>query len=92
MNASMSTDVVVDHDEGLMIVQGQQHFYRVFLSDGRIERVTDNVELELDWENLPDDLRVTFGSKSDSPNQSHLLAGFLQNDSIYGRYFRVKKS
>ena len=90
MKASMSTDVVVDHDEDLMIVQGQQHFYRVFLSDGRIERVTDNVELELDWENIPDDLRMTLGGKSDLPNQSHLLAGFLQHDSVYGRYFRVK--
>jgi hypothetical protein len=87
MKAAMSTDAVVDHDEGLMIVQGQQHFYRVFLADGRIERVTDNVELELDWENIPDDLRVTFQS-----SQPHLLAGFLQYDSIYGRYFRVKKS
>ena len=86
MKAAMSTDVVVDHDEGLMIVQGQQHFYRVFLADGRIERVTDNVELELDWENIPDDLRVTLGG------DSHLVAGFLQYDAVYGRFFRVKKS
>jgi hypothetical protein len=86
MKAAMSTDVVVDHDEGLIIVQGQQHFYRVFLADGKIERVTDNVELELDWENIPDDLRVTLGG------DSHLVAGFLQYDSVYGRYFRVKKS
>ena len=92
MKSWTSTDVVVDHDEGLMIVQGQQHFYRLFLSDGRIERVTDNAELELDWENIPDEVRVTLQSESNSPARCGLLAGFLQHDSIYGRYFRVKKA
>ena len=60
MKPWMSTDAVVDHDEGLIVVQGQQHFYRVFLSDGRIERVTDNAELELNWEEFPDDMRLMF--------------------------------
>jgi hypothetical protein len=91
MKPWMSTDVMVDHDEGLIVVQGQQHFYRVHLSDGKIERVTDNVELELDWENLPDELRETFGSERDSQHRCHLMAGFLQFDSLYGRYFQVKK-
>jgi len=86
-----STDVVVDHDEGLMIVQGEQHFYRLFLSNGRIERVTDNAELEPNWEIIPDELRVTFQSEPDLPHQCNLLAGFLRHDSVYGRYFRVKK-
>jgi hypothetical protein len=91
MKPWMSTDVMVDHDEGLIVVQGQQHFYRVHLSDGKIERVTDNVELELDWENLPDELREKFGSERDSQHRCHLMAGFLQFDSLYGRYFQVKK-
>jgi hypothetical protein len=86
-----STEVVVDHDEGLMIVQGEQHFYRLFLSSGKIERVTDNAELELDWEQIPDNLRVMFQSEPDLPSQCNLLAGFLRRDSVYGRYFRVKK-
>jgi hypothetical protein len=87
-----STDVVVDHDEGLIIVQGQQHFYRLHLSNGKIERVTDNAELELNWEQIPDDLREMIGSEPDLPHRCHLLSGFLQHDSIYGRYFRVKKA
>ena len=91
MNAMMSTDVVVDHDEGLIVVQGQQHFYRVFLSDGRIERVTDNAELELNWEQLPDEMRLMFQGENDSAHRCHLMAGFLSHDSIYGAYFRVKK-
>ena len=92
MKAWTSTDVVVDHDENLMIVQGQQHFYRVFLSDGRIERVTDNVELELNWEQFPDELRMMVQGEPDLQHRCHVLAGYLMHDSIYGRYFRVKKT
>ena len=92
MKAWTSTDAVVDHDENLMIVQGQQHFYRLFLSDGRIERVTDNAELELNWEQLPDDLRLMFQGEPDVQHRCGLLAGYLQHDSIYGRYFRVKET
>jgi hypothetical protein len=91
MNFWTSTDVVVDHDEDLMVVQGEQHFYRVFLTNGRIERVTDNVELELDWEKIPDDLREMFRSEPDVPHQCNLVAGFLRHDSEYGSFFRVKK-
>jgi hypothetical protein len=87
-----STDVVVDHDEDLMIVQGEKHFYRLFLTDGRIERVTDNVELELDWENIPDYVRLMIESRTDVRLRSSLLAGFLQRDSVYENYFRVKQS
>ena len=91
MKPWLSTDVVVDHDEGLMIVQAQQHFYRLFLSNGKIERVTDNAELELNWENIPDNLREMIQSEPDLLHQCHLLAGFLRHDSIYGHYFRVKQ-
>ena len=92
INAMMSTDVVVDHDENLAIVQGEQHFYRLHLSNGKIERVTDNAELELDWEHFPDDLREMLQRQPDLPSQCHLLSGFLMHDSVYGVYFRVKNS
>jgi hypothetical protein len=82
----------VDHDEDLMIVQGEKHFYRLFLTDGRIERVTDNVELELDWDNIPDYVRLMIESRTDVRLRSSLLAGFLQRDSVYENYFRVKQS
>lgn len=87
-----STDVVVDHDEDLMIVQGVQHFYRIFLTDGRIERVSDNVELELNWEIVPDYIRAMLDDQTDVRQRYHLLAGFLQHDSVYAKYFRVKQS
>jgi hypothetical protein len=86
-----STDVVVDHDEDLIIVQGTQHFYRISLKDGKIERVSDNVELELNWEVVPDYLRLMLEEKTDVRHRYHLLAGFLQHDSIYAQYFRVKQ-
>lgn len=85
-----STDALVDHDEGVIIVQGQQHFYRVFLADARIERVTDNAELELNWENLPDSTRMMFRSERGLEHQCNLLAQFLRLDSQFGNYFRVK--
>ncbi|HEX6717964.1 MAG TPA: hypothetical protein VF088_12675 [Pyrinomonadaceae bacterium] len=90
MKFLMSTDIVVDHDEGLIVVQGQQHFYRLFFANGRIERVTDNVELEVNWEKIPDETRAMIQGRSDLAQQCHLLAGFLQHDSIFGNYFRVK--
>jgi hypothetical protein len=85
-----STDVVVDHDEGVIVVQGEQHFYRLFLATGRIERVTDNAELELDWEMVPDEMRTTLRVGDHSPEQLHYLAGLLRLESVYARYFRVK--
>jgi hypothetical protein len=92
MKPWLSTDIQVDHDEGLMVVQGEQHFYRLFLSTGRIERVTDNAELELNWEQIPHNLRQMFRSEHEMPHQCNLLAQFLRFDSRYANYFRVKKS
>ena len=86
-----STDAVVDHDENLMIVPGEKHFYRVFLTTGKIERVTDNVELELNWEIIPDHVRLMFDAKTDLRERCHSLSGFLMHDSVYGKYFRVKQ-
>ena len=92
MKPWLSTHIQVDHDEGLMVVQGEQHFYRLFLANGRIERVTDNAELELNWEQIPDNLREMFRSEPDLPCQCNLMAEFLRFDSIYAGYFRVKKN
>ena len=86
----MNTGVEVDHDDKVMIVQGEQHFYRLSLETGKIERVTDNVELELDWEKIPDQLRMSLRRDDRSPQQLHLLAGYLQRDSVYGKYFRAR--
>jgi hypothetical protein len=86
----MSTDVMVDHDDNVMIVQGEKNFYRLFLSNGKIERVTDNVELELDWEKLPDDIRMMLRRDDHSPEQLDLVAGFLRRDSVYGKYLRPR--
>jgi hypothetical protein len=86
-----STDVVVDHDEDLMIVQGEQHFYRLFLATGKIERVTDNVELELNWEKIPDHVRLMIDAATDVRQRCQSLAGFLMRDSVYANYFRVKQ-
>jgi hypothetical protein len=92
MKPWLSTEIQVDHDEGLMVVQGQQHFYRLFLATGRIERVTDNAELELDWERIPNSLRQMVRSEPDLPRQCNLLAQFLRFDSQYAGYFRVKEN
>jgi hypothetical protein len=53
--------------------------------------VSDNAELELDWENIPDDVRLMIDDKTDMHHRCGLLAGFLQHDSVYANYFRVKK-
>ena len=87
-----STDVVVDHDEGVIVVQGEQNFYRLFLSTGRIERVTDNAELELNWETIPDHMRMTLRRDDHSLEQLHYVAGLLMHESVYARYFRVKSN
>jgi len=86
----MTTEVVVDHDDKVLIVRGEKHFYRLFLSSGKIERVTDNVELELNWEKIPDSLRMIFHRDDRSPEQLNRLAEFLRRDSVYGKYFRPR--
>ena len=73
----------------MAIVQGQLHFYRLFRSTGRIERVSDNAVLEFDWPAMPDLVRVGLRRDCDSPEQLVRRAEMLRWDAIYGRYFVV---
>jgi hypothetical protein len=66
------------------------HFYRLFRSTGRIERVTDRAVLALNWAVIPDQLRMMLHRECDSEQQFVLRARWLVHDPIFGRYFRVK--
>ena len=83
-------NMAVDADEDMMVVQGQQHFYRIHRSSGRIERASDNAVLELNWPAIPDHYRLILKRECDSDEQLMLRASLLMNDSIYGDYFKVK--
>jgi len=48
----------MDPDGELIVVQGQLHFYRLFRSTGRMERVSDNAVLDLNWPAIPDQFRL----------------------------------
>ena len=80
----------MDFDENMMVVQGQLHFYRLYRGTGRIERATDNAELELNWEAIPDQMRLGLNRESVSDNQLMTCASMLRSDSHFGHYFRVK--
>jgi hypothetical protein len=84
------THMAVDDDERMIIVQGQLHFYRVFKDTCRIERVTDNREIELNWEKMPDEMRLRLHRECDSEEQIHRRAAMLMYDSLNAQYFRVK--
>ena len=86
------THIVSEPDSDLIVVQGQLHFYRLFRSTGRIERVTDNTVLELNWPAIPDDFRIRLQRHSNSAEQLHLRATMLMYDSIYGKYFNPEGS
>jgi len=88
---NVNTHIVADRDNDLIVVQGQLHFYRLYRSDGRIERVTDNTKLELDWSVIPDYERLHLHPECDSNDQLHRRAVMLMYDSIYGNYFKVTK-
>lgn len=90
MKSMVMPNVVQDHDEGVIMVQGEQHFYRLHLSTGKIERVSDNAELELNWEKIPDYMRARLDRNHNSPMQLHTLAHYLSRESIYRNFFRVK--
>lgn len=89
---NVMTHMAVDHDEDMIVVQGQLHFYRIFRRTGRIERVTDNAELELNWENIPDPMRLTLHRECDSEEQLNLRAMMLMYDSVNADYFRITPS
>jgi hypothetical protein len=59
----------MDEDGERIIIQGQLHFYRLFRSTGRIERVTDNAVLELNWPSIPDSFRLLLHRECDSQQQ-----------------------
>src|SRR5262249_51205250 len=83
--------VVEDPEADLIVVQGQLHFYRLFRSIRRIERVSDNQELVLNWQSLPDNMRWMLNRECDSIEQLHLRARLLMFDAIFSRYFESKK-
>ena len=84
--------IVNDPHDDLLIVQGQMHFYRIRRSTGRIERVSDNAVLELNWHSLPDQFRMVVNREPDSPFQVQMRAFMLVNDGIFARYFTKQPS
>jgi hypothetical protein len=82
--------IEIDPDGELMVIQGQLHFYRLFRSTGRIERVTDNAVLRPNWPAIPDQFRSLLHRECDSAQQVSLRAWMLANDGIFGRYFAVE--
>jgi len=64
--------------------------YRLFRSTGRIERVTDNAVLELNWPLIPDSFRLLLHRECDSQQQLDHRAYMLLNDAVFGRYFTVR--
>ena len=82
--------ILMDPDGELIVIQGQLHFYRLFRSTGRMERVSDNAVLELNWPAIPDQLRVFLSRECDSPQQLDFRAHMLMHDSLYGKYLVTK--
>ena len=80
----------IDEDGEKIIIQGQLHFYRLFRSTGRIERVTDNAVLELNFPSIPDSFRLILRRECDSQQQLDHRAYMLMNDAVFGCYFAVK--
>jgi hypothetical protein len=79
--------IEMDPDGELIVVQGQLHFYRLFRSTCRMERVSDNAILELNWPAVPDQLRLFLHRECDSPQQLGFRAHMLMHDSAFARYF-----
>ena len=84
--------IQLDPDGELIVVQGQLHFYRLFRSTGRMERVSDNAVLDLNWPAIPDQFRLVLHRECDSPEQVALRAHLLMQDSIFGDYFAPKET
>ena len=84
--------IQMDPDGDLIVVQGQLHFYRLFRSTGRMERVSDNAVLDLNWPAIPDQFRLVLHRECDSPEQLALRAHLLMQDSIFGDYFVRKEA
>jgi len=84
--------IQMDPDGDLIVVQGQLHFYRLFRSTGRMERVSDNAVLDLNWPAIPDQFRLVLHRECDSPEQLALRAHLLMQDAIFGDYFISKRT
>jgi hypothetical protein len=84
------THIVADPEGELIVVQGQMHFYRLFPATGKIERVSDNAPLELNWAAIPDEWRLRLKRECDSAEQLHLRATLLMYDSIFGNFFSAR--
>jgi len=84
--------IQMDPDGELIVVQGQLHFYRLYRSSGRIERVSDNAVLDLNWPAIPDQFRLVLHRECDSPEQLALRAHLLMQDGIFGDYFVRKET
>jgi hypothetical protein len=80
----------MDQAGELIVIQGQLHFYRLFRSTGRIERVTDNAVLELNWPSIPDQFRTFLRHECDCQEQLERRAYMLMSDAVFSRYFSVK--
>jgi hypothetical protein len=82
--------IQMDPGGELIVVQGQLHFYRLFRSTGRMERVSDNAELELNWPAIPDSIRLFLRRECDSLQQVDFRVHMLMHDSLYGKYLVAK--
>jgi hypothetical protein len=81
----------IAEDGDLIVVQGQSSFYRLYKSTGRVERVSDNTELELNWEAIPDELREFLRRDSDRPARFDFRAHLLMYDLVFPNFFREKE-
>ena len=77
----------VQLDGDMAIIQGDLDFYRLFLSSGRIERVRDNAVLELNYADLPADVRSLVRPECDGQDQAVIRATMLVLDAVYGKFF-----
>jgi hypothetical protein len=82
--------IQMDPDGELIVIQGQLHFYRLFRSTGRMERASDNAELELNWPAIPDSMRLFLHRECDSLRQLDFRAHMLILDSLYWKCFVAK--
>ena len=89
---NISTHMAEDRDENMIIVQGQLHFYRLYRDTCKIERATDDKELELNWDKIPDEFRLTLSRECDSEEQIHVRVMMLMYDSVNPEFFTVKQN
>jgi hypothetical protein len=82
--------IQLDAGEDMFVVQGQLHFYRVFRSSGRIERVSDNAVLQVNWPAVPDSIRLLLERNASNEEQAHMRALLLTHDGVFGQYFTAK--